>query len=174
MLIYDHAKQPPGGHVFIDPSSHVIESPTLAGLIDAIKLYRRNNGFPAGRPEAEVEIAYTKSHPWLVSKIGEKPTIPLPDPLNRWVHSLWRKPPKNLRDDLAAEKRMKVCRECPYFSDELNLTSDDKRRLVILSAGRFIEDGGYCTKFNYACGMAVLTDPMPQDPPDFCWVLNGA
>ena len=174
VLLYDHARQPVGGHTFKDQSSHVIEAPTLRGLVTAIKQYRKNNGYPSGNPEAEVELAYMKSHPWMVSKEGEKPSIPPPDPLNRWIDSLWRKPPKNLRDDLISSARLEVCMKCPHHRTDLSATTEDTRRLIILSGDRFIPHAGYCTKLHYACGMAVLTDPMPDDPPDGCWVLNGA
>lgn len=175
MLLYDHARQPPGGHIFVDPTSVVLRGKTIEELIKNIRLYRTNNGLPAGNPEAEIEIDYRTRFPWLVSKVGPKPVVPEPTALQRWIQRTWANPPKTLVFAEIAESRRMTCLACPYHDPVVDLTPAESRRLAVLAGGRYMNNSGYCTKHHFALGLALLLDhePVPaSSPPDpaVCWL----
>lgn len=164
-LLFEHPRQPPGGHHYPDPCGITIRADTLQALLDKIAIVRKNNSFAPGNPAKEVEAFYAKEHPWLVTKVGETPEA-LEDPIARWVNRMWKEAPKHFIDTIPVATRVNACLTCEHYHPDHPL---DRRRLAILGAGR-LHDMGACDVHHWACGLAVL---LPKNDVAFrvdgCW-----
>lgn len=169
MLIHDHASQPYGGHSYPDPSGVTLTDKTIPGLLAKIRLYRANNGLAAGSPEADLEAHYRVVHPHLVSVVGATPTA-TEDPVARWLNRIWRTPPKEKEfvETLPYNDRLATCAECPHYEAIHPYSTDDKRRLIILAAGR-ISDHGICKIHHWPVGLAALIAQHDTEDVDGCW-----
>lgn len=169
-LIRNHAQQPPGGHVFVDPTGHHIAAKTVEVLLARIIEFRQANGLPPGNPEAEVEADYRTRFPWLVSKVG---TIAAPqqDSVARWVNRMWKSPPRRWVESVERERRAETCVACPHYDAAHQPDADTARRILILGAGRERQMGA-CLHHGFACGLAVAIQDHDADPIEGCWVKS--
>jgi hypothetical protein len=168
-LIYDHPRQPPEGHYFVDPSGHTIRSESIESLISEVVSYRTRNGLTAGNPAKEVEQFYAVKFPWLITNIGTTP-VSKEDPITKWINRMWRTPIKDWSEAEIVEARVERCESCEYYVADHAFGVESTRRLIILGAGR-LRSMGVCKAHLWACGLAVL--PHKLDSPvkaGGCWL----
>jgi hypothetical protein len=168
-LLHLHPSQPYGGHTFPDPSGVPIKGKTLQEMLDAIALYRANNGLPSGNPEKEVEAHYRVVHPHLVTPVGSTRDA-TEDPVARWLARVWRNPPKE-KEFIEAEPlrtRLATCAACEHYVADHAFDADARRRLTILGVGH-VTDFGACRAHHWACGLAALIPRHSADPVKGCW-----
>ncbi len=136
----------------------------------AIVEFRSTNGFPAGNPEAELEVIYRATNPHLVTKVGVTP-VAEEDPVARWVARLWRLPPKekDFAESETTRVRLETCVTCPHYAAEHSYDAGTARRLAILSHGR-MTDFAACDAHHWALGLAALIQsPETQVDAEGCW-----
>lgn len=170
-LIRNHAQQPFGGHVFVDPTGHHITAKTVDVLLARIAEFRQANGLPPGNPEAEVEADYRTRFPWLVTPVGSVPQ-PVVDPVARWVNRIWKSPPRKWVESVERERRAETCVACPHYDAGHSPDADTARRILILGAGHERQMGA-CRHYGWACGLAVAMLDHDAEPVAGCWLKSS-
>lgn len=187
-LLYNHAKPPPNGYDFTDPSGVSFNEKSLYDLVTKVQKYRTINGLPMGNPEAEIEAVYATKYPWLVSVYQpdhQKPVKPTETPkeahYSEWLAKLWKAQIKEseLADDDVVELRVHRCGGCKYLADSADGLSesvriDTTRRISVLSKGEFFQLTPSCKLHNWHCGLAaMLRNPKTDKEYDGCWVKKS-
>lgn len=168
-LIFDHSRQPPGGHYFPDPSGYTVRAKTLHDLIGSITSYRINNGFPRGNPALEVEEFYAVEFPWLITKVGDRPESNI-DPITKWINRTYREAGHKFAESETTKARSAICEACPYYEPHHSFGIEDNRRLIITGGGR-LKQMGACKVHHIAVGLAVVLDKVEVPlKVDDCWI----
>ena len=167
-LIMNHPRKPPAGFPFTDPTGYMFVEQGLAELIKAIATYRANNGFTPGNPAAEVELAYAKDYPWLISKVGLVGTKGI-DHEARWIERAWRTKLEKFVATDPAENRLSICLSCPHYRPDRRYSTDAFRRISVIGKGKY-KDVGACAAHHWAVGLAIWVENIETaKPEEGCW-----
>jgi len=169
----DHPRQPvPDWRASFDDIPFSAKSATQ--LIEAVTLYRKNNGLPPGAPEHEIAMQLADSHPHLVhADDDDGPTKDIR--LWAWVNRIWSSArSQNATPDVVKDRRA-ACAKC-VFALPIPRNPELERRAYLLAAGNLSPET-QCSHHRWHNGLAVLP-VSPESPkagaPECCWVAAEA